>query len=137
MQWSDLPLNPSRRTLRQFAILWILFFGGLAAWRWFALDQRTLAVTLAVLGATIGSLGLIAPSVVRPIFVGWTVMAFPLGWVVSRVVLLLIFGLVITPLGIIFRLRGRDVLQLRRSSRQTHWSPKPTVSDSSSYFRQF
>src|SRR5688572_30877719 len=94
MRWSDLPLNPSPRMLRQFAGLWIVFFGGLAAWRWFALGQPRAATVLAVLAVTIGPLGLLAPSVIRPIFVAWLALAFPIGWVVSRVILLALFGLV-------------------------------------------
>ena len=34
MQWSDIQFNPPRKVLRQFAGLWIAFFGGLALWQW-------------------------------------------------------------------------------------------------------
>ena len=33
MQWSDIPFDPSRKTLRQFAGLWLVFFGGMALWQ--------------------------------------------------------------------------------------------------------
>ena len=33
MQWSDIPFQPDRKTLRQFAGLWLVFFGGMALWQ--------------------------------------------------------------------------------------------------------
>ena len=51
MQWSDIPFHPTRTTLRQFAGLWILFFGGLAAWQGLARGHTTLATLFAVLAA--------------------------------------------------------------------------------------
>ena len=32
MHWSDIQFDPPRKVLRQFAGLWLLFFGGLALW---------------------------------------------------------------------------------------------------------
>src|SRR5688572_4348658 len=108
MQWSDLPLNPSKRMLRQFAALWIVFFGGLAAWHARVDEKAAITAVFAILAVTVGPLGLIAPSAIRPVFVAWTVLAFPIGWTVSRLVLLFLFAAIVTPLGLIFRLRGRD-----------------------------
>ena len=34
MQWSDIQFSPPRKTLRQFAGLWMAFFGGFALWQW-------------------------------------------------------------------------------------------------------
>jgi hypothetical protein len=137
MQWSDLPLKPSLRTLRQFGGLCVVFFGGLAAWNLFAhADSRTAAI-LGVLAAVAGLLGLVAPGVLRPIFVGALIVAFPIGWVVSRVILVVLFVLAITPVGLLFRMRGRDVLGLRRRATESYWVPKAGASDLNSYFRQF
>ena len=33
MQWSDIQFDPPRKTLRQFAGLWLVFFGGMAIWQ--------------------------------------------------------------------------------------------------------
>jgi hypothetical protein len=138
MNWSDLPLNPSRRTLRQFGGLCVVFFGFLAARSWMAHPDGRTALVLGALAAAGGVLGLIAPSLLRPVFVGALVLAFPIGWVVSRVILVLMFGLVIIPLGFVFRLQGRDVLGLkRRGDDATYWVAKPAPSDLKSYFRQF
>ena len=78
---------PPTKTLRQFAGLWLVFFGGLAAWQGFVRRHATLAIVLAVLALTIGPLGLLWPRLIRPVFVAWMVLAFPIGWTVSQLML--------------------------------------------------
>ena len=138
MQWSDLPLNPSTRTLRQFAGLWILFMGGLALWQ-YAVHARTgLAAVLAALAVTVGPAGLVSPRLIKPVFVTWLTLAFPIGWVVSRIILMILFWGVITPMAVVMRLSGRDVLGLRRQpGAATYWTTKERPLEVRSYFRQF
>jgi hypothetical protein len=132
------PFDPSIRTLRQFAGLWILFFGGLAAWKAFGSDSTTAALVLAALAATIGPLGLAYPAAIRPVFVGWMTIAFPIGWVVSHLLLLILFCVFFTPLALVFRVIGRDALSRRPDfAKETYWTAKPVAADPSNYFRQF
>lgn len=138
MQWSDISFSPPARTLRQFAGLWIVFFGGLACWRAFGREQVTLGIVLGVAAVVVGAAGLVRPQLVRPIFVGWMIVAFPIGWTVSRVLLAAVFYGVFTPVGLVFRLMGRDVLHLRFApNRDSYWTPKPATTDLRRYFRQF
>ena len=53
----------------------------------------------------------------RLIYVGWMVLAFPIGWTVSQVMLALMFFGLFTPIGLVFRLIGRDPLQRTRPAR--------------------
>jgi hypothetical protein len=136
MIWSDIPWSPSSRTLRQFAGLWLLFVGGLACWHgWHG--ETAAAVSLALLAGGVGTLGLVVPQAIRPLFVGWMVAAFPIGWTVSYVLMALLFYAVFTPLGLAFRLTGRDALGLRRRPEApSYWQPK-TAANVQQYFRQF
>ena len=61
MQWSDINFRPTERTLRQFAVLWLVFFGGLAAWQWFVRGNATFAGIVALLAIVIGAAGLLVP----------------------------------------------------------------------------
>lgn len=138
MQWSDLSFNPSLRTLRQFAAIWILFLGGLAAWQGVVQHRPAPAEVLACVGIVVGSLGLWQPRLMRPIYVGWMIAAFPIGWIVSRLSLAAIFFLVVAPLGLLSRLGGRDRLGLRRpSGKSSHWSPLDEPPEARRYFRQY
>lgn len=132
------PFNPTDRMLRQFAMLWIVFFGAIAARQEFHHHHHTLATVLAVLAVTLGPLGIVWPRVIRPVFVGWMVLAYPIGWVVSRIVLGTIFYGLFTPVAWVFRLMGRDVLVLKpQPQAATYWRSKPVASDQAQYLRQF
>ena len=108
MRWSDIPFDPSRTTLRQFAGLCLAVFGAMALWQAFVRGHSGLASILALLALTIGPLGLAHPEWVRWIYVGWMVLAFPIGWTVSQVLLALIFYGLFTPIGLIFKFLRRD-----------------------------
>jgi hypothetical protein len=138
MQWSDIPFDPPRRTLRQFAGLWLVFFAGLACWEVLKRGHAGAGLVLGLLAVTVGTLGLVRPRAVRPIFVAWMVVAFPIGWTISRVLLALMYYGVFTPMALIFRLIGRDPLARRfEPETATYWTPKPAPHELRSYLRQF
>ncbi len=138
MLWADLPRHPSSRTLREFAGLWLVFFGGLAYWHGLHHDRLALAWLLAGLALALGPLGMVWPQTVRPIFVGWSMLSFPIGWLVSQLTLALLFYLLITPLGVCFRLFRRNVLALRPNpDTASFWEEKVSAHDPRSYLRQF
>lgn len=138
MNWSDLPLHPTSRTLRQFAGLWLAIFSALAGWEFFFRQRQTAALALAALGLTAGLPGLWRPNLIRPLYVGGVIAGFPLGWLLSRVSLAVVFYLVVTPLGLCSRLAGRDRLSLRRKGdEQANWSPLAPSQDLRRYFRQY
>lgn len=136
MRWSEISFNPSRNTLRQFAGLWVLFFGGGAVWQYAVRRDGDLALVLAM-ATVVGWVGLLRPGAVRYVYVTLTVLAFPLGWAVSHLVLAVLFFGLFTPLGFLFRLAGRDPLALRKARGvDTYWQSKPAVGVEN-YFHQY
>jgi hypothetical protein len=74
----------------------------------------------------------------RPIYVAWMVLAFPIGWTISQIILALMFYGLFTPIGLIFRIIGRDPLhRARQPGLESYWSPKTTPADPRRYFKQF
>lgn len=138
MRWSEIQTRPSDKTLRQFAVLWIAFFGGIAVYQGYVRERTTVASALGALGVIVGLAGLVAPRVIRPVYVGWMVAAFPIGWVVSHLILGVIYYGLFTPLSAIFRVKGRDTLR-RRPHRDvtSYYLPKKTPGDPASYLRQY
>lgn len=130
------PLATTDRVLRQFAALWILFFGVIAGWHGLVRERVAVALALAALGILVGFLGLARPQAMRPIFTGLMAITFPIGWVVSHLVLALLFFGVFTPVALLFKLIRRDALGRRRSGQSTYWARRPVASDVRAYFRQ-
>jgi hypothetical protein len=138
VQWSDIQFDPPRKTLRQFAGLWLTCLGGLSVWEGAIKSRVNVAIVLAALAISIGPLGLIWPRLVRPIYVGWMVLAFPIGWTVSQLILALLYYGLFTPIGLIFRAIGRDPLhRAHQRGLETYWSTKEIPSDPRRYFKQF
>src|SRR3954454_12205036 len=122
MSWSQLDFRPSARTVRQFAALWLLFFTGLAIWQWTMLDNLVGCYWLAAIALVGGTVGLLRPALLRPTYVGWMIMVFPVGWVVSHALLAILFFGLVTPFALLFKLIGRDALRLRAQPEQpSYW----------------
>jgi hypothetical protein len=136
MQWSDVTKAPTAKMLRQFGVLCLVVFGGLGAWRMWRGGADAPAVALVAAGAVLGLAGLIRPSSLRLVFTGWMMVAFPIGWAVSRVTLGLLFYGMFAPVAAAFRLGHRDVLHRRRQPKPSYWAAKPPPPDAASYLRQ-
>ncbi|HVU36012.1 MAG TPA: SxtJ family membrane protein [Opitutaceae bacterium] len=128
--------NSTSRELRQFAGLWLVFLGslGVASWHKGAVDRAAIEAGLAL---TVGLTGLIAPRCVRIVYLAASYATFPVGYVVSTVVLAAVYFLVVTPLGRIVRLCGRDPLNRRfERKRESYWEARHPERSPTSYFRQ-
>jgi hypothetical protein len=138
MNFSDIPFNPDRKVLRQFAVLWVLFFVTIGTYQFFAHARGGVGLGLIIAGLTIGIPGLLWPHLLRWIFVTWMVLVSPIGWLVFTLVMLALYYLLITPLAIFFRLKGRDWLRKNPAPHQkTFWEPKGNPLDPLSYYRQY
>jgi hypothetical protein len=137
MQWSDVMKAPPPKLLRQFAGLWLVFFPLMAALRVWRGHADNWAVGLAVIGVVIGLIGLAKPEAMRPIYTGWMIAAFPIGWTVSQLMLVVLFYGVFTPVGLVFRVMRRDALALRRRNVVSYWAAKEQPASAQDYFRQF
>jgi hypothetical protein len=81
----------------------------LQLWR----GRPTVAGAAALIGVTLLLAGTWAPAVLVVPNRWWRRLGHALGWVNTRILLSLFFFLVITPVGLIMRLAGKDPLDLR------------------------
>ncbi len=137
MRWSDIPFDAGERMLKQFAGLCVAALLIAGVWQGFNRGWPDWVWALFLIAAVVAAIGWTRPLWLRPVFVAWMVAAFPIGWTVTQIVLLLIFLGLFTPVALIFRLMGRDALKLQRRQRDSHWEPKPVTTDVRRYFRQY
>ncbi len=142
---SAIPIDwkPDRRKLREFALISLMVFGLLGtviAYKsgCFQSSGKWTAPVIVWLLGVWGLLGAFAPPLVKPLYTGLMAVTFPIGWVISHLLLGLIYYGMFTPLALFFRLVGRDALKLKIDrNAASYWIETPTNPDSANYFRQF
>ncbi len=90
------------------------------------------------LGAGLAVVGTAVPLAVKPLYYAWMTFALALGWVMTRVLLTLFFFLVLTPVGLVFKIIGRDALtrKLDRGAK-TYWIEKEYLIEDRTRFEKF
>ena len=97
-------------------ILWLLW------WR------KALPIAVPIAAVTIAALFVIA-AVVRPrrfrgFYRGGMTVSFHFGQIIGKILLTLFFFLFVTPMGLLLRLLGKDLLRLKRTpGEETFWHP--------------
>ena len=111
--WHEIKaVDTSKKALRSFG--WVV--GGvlliIAAVVWWRNDfaVTTAAAILGGLGAALTVLGLTVPVILKPVYRVWMALAVVLGFIMTRVILTMVYYLIMTPTGLIMRLLGKDPL---------------------------
>lgn len=104
---------------------WLLWRGSETAW-----------IAFAGIGTVLVGFGGLAPSMLRVPNLLWWRFAQVLGFINSRIILGLFFAVVLTPVGVVMRVFGRNPLKGRPGA--TNWAPYPgRIRDPRHYERMF
>ena len=116
-------IKSTNKELREFSFtIGIIFalMAGLFYWR-----GKDHYFYFAILSFILLILGLIVPIALKPIQKVWMTIALLLGFVMTRVILCILFYLVITPISLLGKLLGRDQLSLRFNKKaNSYWIPR-------------
>ena len=83
-------------------------------------------------------ISLISLKLTKMIYLGMILLTMPIGWVVSFTVLAVFYYLLLTPIGLFFRLTGRDILKRKMDpSAKSYWEPRRQADTIERYFNQF
>jgi hypothetical protein len=117
-----MPLTTNKKELRKFGLVMAGAFLLLAAYLWYR--EITNPWWIGSIGGAFLGLGLLVPIALAPIEFVWMKIAHVMGFVMTRVILTLVFFLAITPTGLVFRLLGKDLLQKKIDPKaDTYWIP--------------
>lgn len=134
MKLADFQWNPTPRQLRQFGAVSVVMLP-LLAWLWHG--HPSVILGLAGAGLLMALLSWVWPPVIKPLFIGLMLIAFPVGMVIGELVLLVIYFGVFLPIAVVFRLQGRDTLLLKRdASRSSYWQRRKRPQDPARYYLQ-
>jgi hypothetical protein len=131
-------LQPTDRQLRQFAAIWLPAFAAVAGWL-LVVKAGSWPMALAVWASALiaASVGLLRPQWMRPVYLGWMFASYPIGWLISHLVLAAAYYLLLTPIGLLMRAFGRDSMT-RRFDRNaaSYWVEHDPHGETARYFRQ-
>jgi uncharacterized membrane protein (DUF2068 family) len=125
------------KELRQFGVTIaaaLCLIGGWLWWKESQWDGYLFVAAAAVLLPT-----LLFPTLLKPFHRFWMVLGLCMGLVVTGVLMVVLFYLVVTPIGLLMRLRGMDPLK-RSFDREasSYWIPRDAgTADKKNYERQF
>lgn len=139
MSFVEINWRPKQKKLRNFgkialaasviiSLLFYLLKGAAIQW----------ALTIFAVGFTIFLSSVISLRLTRMIYVGLVAVTFPIGLVLSFTLLMAFYFLLLTPLGLFFRLIGRDALGRKfDSTAKSYWQQRNQPKNSEYYFHQF
>ena len=143
----ELNLNPEPRILRQFGFIALVGFGLLAAMAHYERGifafglgsaRETVAQAIVAVGIVSAVFSLIWPTGNRPLFVLLSVVTFPIGFVLSYVIMGTLFFALFAPIALLFRAIGRDPLARNLDKgAESYWSKVAPRRPKSDYFKQY
>jgi hypothetical protein len=130
-------IKSGRSELRKFGVtvgIALAVFGGIFLWR-----GKDFYPYLFYIGAGFLFFGLVLPVVLWPVQKFWMTLAILLGWVMTRVILSVLFYVIVTPIGLCARLFGKDFLDMKFGGEaDSYWIPKdPEEKTKRDYESQF
>ena len=100
----------TKKTLRQFGLMvgGIFLFIGLWPFVW---RQEAVRIWVVVPGALLATAGLIVPGLLKHVYQGWMWVGHVMGWINTRIILGILFYGIVTPMGLVMKLTGRDPMR--------------------------
>ena len=114
-------IKSKKSDLRNFGVtvgIILLIISGFLFWK----EKESFPIFLAI-GITLLLTAIAIPVFLKPFYWIWMIFAIILGWVMTRVILSLLFYVVFTPIGLILRFFGKQFLELRwDNSKESYWN---------------
>tara|TARA_Y100000590_G_scaffold365712_1_gene424699 strand:- start:603 stop:989 length:387 start_codon:yes stop_codon:yes gene_type:complete len=107
---------------RNFGVVFCIVFMIISLWP--LLSQNEIRIWSLIISITFFLLGLINSTLLTPLNKLWFKFGIFLGNIISPIIMGIIFFFVITPIGFIIRLIGKDVLNLKYNSDKSYWIKK-------------
>jgi hypothetical protein len=138
MSLVEINWNPEKRELRKFGLIAVVVLGVAGIILRFVFGAAVLwAVLPGAAGLCIFLITFVSAKAGRIIYLALTFAALPIGLVMSVLLMGVFYFLVLTPVGLVFKIMGRDTLARRfEPDAPTYWTPRRGADDPERYFHQ-
>lgn len=134
--WID-PAAPSRRQLVTFGVTMAAALAVLTAVRIWRRGFDEVAVSALIVAGLFALTAILTPALLAPVYRWWMRLAEILGWINTRIILVIIFFLIVTPIGLLMRLFRRNPLESAGKD-GSHWTePSRSSYGDRHYEKQF
>ena len=118
----------TRNELRQFGLLVGAVFTVIGLWP-LVFRGEPVRLWATGIGGLLIACGGILPQLLAPIYTGWMWIGHILGWINTRILLSIVFYGLVTPIGLVCRLMGKDTMRQAFAASSTTYrvsrSPRP------------
>ena len=130
-------IKSSKKDLRKFGITVGSVLVVLAIVFYFL--DRSYFIYFGAAGLVLIIMGFISPVILKPLNKVWMGLAIVLSWLSSRIILIVVFYLVLTPISLIAKISGKKFLDLKyKSEKDSYWIKREIIKpDRSSYEKQY
>lgn len=131
-------LQQSPRDLKQFGLTMAIVLAILATLLFFFGDHAERSLWLSILSLLFLLVALLFPRSLKPLHTVWMGLAFFLGWFVSRILLTVLYFFILTPIGLLLRLFGKDLLDLKLDPhKDSYWIRRDSKPSEDRYEKMF
>ena len=104
---------------KSFGILFFIVFLLIAVWP--VLESGSIRIWSLIISIIFLVLGIINSKILTPLKKGWLRFGELLGKVIAPIVMGFIYFIIITPIGILIRLLGKDLLNIKFNKDKSYW----------------
>mgnify|MGYP001208736133 CR=1 FL=1 len=104
---------------RSFGLLFFIVFIALALWP--LTNQGEINIYLVIISLIFLTLGFLNSKILSPFNKAWIKLGEILGRFIAPVVMAIIYFLILTPISLLVRLSGKDLLKLKKNKSSTYW----------------
>ena len=107
---------------RSFGVVFFIVFFIVAIYP--LINDGNIRIWSLVISFTFLSLGLVNSNILTPLNRIWFKFGILIGKVISPIIMVIIFFIVVTPIGLIMRIIRKDILNLKYNSAASYWIEK-------------
>ena len=104
---------------KSFGILFFIVFLIIAIWP--VLSSEAVRIWALIISVVFLILGIINSKILTPLKKGWIKLGEILGRVIAPIIMGFIYFIIITPIGILMRLIGKDLLNTKFNKDKSYW----------------
>jgi hypothetical protein len=135
--FAELNTKPTRKDLLSFGLIVAVGLGAFGAYAMFRAHKPDTAMILWAIGGAVFVLAQIPP-IGRLLYILWMGFGLVIGFFTAPVIMLVLYTVVIVPVGLWFKITRRDTMRRQLDPAATsYWEDYPGDEDPASYVRQF